>query len=55
MYHEKLKGPVPSGLVATRLPFCDPDELQKIKTGSFTAGAEGYDVYRTALAPGAES
>ena len=43
-YHEKLNGAVPFGLEATRVPFCDPESLQYINTGSFTAGNEGYDV-----------
>jgi hypothetical protein len=51
----KLKGPVPPGLTAWIVPFCVPDELQKMKTGSFTPGAKGKLVYLTALAPGAES
>jgi hypothetical protein len=43
-YHEKLKGAVPFGLAATRVPFCDPESLQYINTGSFTVGNEGYAV-----------
>jgi hypothetical protein len=54
-YHAKLNGPVPWGLAALRDPFWDPDVLQKIKIGSFTEGAEGYEVYLTAFAPGAVS
>jgi hypothetical protein len=50
-----LYGPVPPGLPAFNAPFCVPDALQKIKTGSLTVGADGYEVYRTALIPGAES
>jgi len=52
LYHAKLNGPVPWGLAAFIAPFWDPDVLQNIKMGSFTAGAEGYEVYRTAVAPG---
>ena len=55
MYHEKLKGAVPPGLLAIRVPFCDPEALQYINTGSLTAVAEGYEVYLTAFIPGAVS
>jgi hypothetical protein len=55
LYQAKLNGPVPPGLVAVRFPFWVPDELQKINTGSFTPGAEGYEVYLTAFIPGAVS
>jgi hypothetical protein len=54
-YHEKLNGPVPAGLEALSVPFCEPEALQYMKTGSLTAGAEGYEVYLTAFIPGAES
>jgi hypothetical protein len=40
-YHEKLKGPVPTGLVTAKVPFCNPEPLQNIKIGSLTPGAEG--------------
>ena len=40
-YHTKLYGPVPPGLLAIIAPFCVPDALQKIKTGSLTVGADG--------------
>jgi len=53
--HVKVKGPVPPGLTALRLPFCVPVGLQKIKTGSLTEGADGYEVYLTLLIPGAVS
>jgi hypothetical protein len=53
--HVKVKGPVPPGLTALRLPFCVPVGLQKIKTGSLTAGADGYEVYLMLLIPGAVS
>jgi hypothetical protein len=49
--HEKVKGPVPPGLNAVSAPFWVPEELQKIKTGCFRAGAEGYEVYLTAVLP----
>jgi hypothetical protein len=55
LYHEKLNDPVPEGLTAVNEPFTVPEVLQYIKTGSFLAGAEGYDTYFTALAPGAAS
>jgi hypothetical protein len=55
LYHENVNGPVPPGLTAFRLPFTVPDELQKIKTGFFTPGEEGYEVYLTAFATGAVS
>jgi hypothetical protein len=49
LYHENVNGATPPGLSAVRFPFCDPDELQKMNIGSFTA------VYLLALIPGAES
>jgi hypothetical protein len=55
LYHENANGPVPPGLTALRLPFTVPDGLQYIKTGSFTPGEEGYEVYLTAFIPGAVS
>lgn len=54
-YQAKLKGPDPPGLVTFRVPFWEPDALQKIKTGSLTPGADGYEVYLIALLPGAEN
>ena len=52
LYQEKSHGPVPPGLWAVRDPFCDPLVLQKIKIWSFFPGAEGYEVYLTALEEG---
>jgi len=46
---------VPPGLMAVIFPFCDPEELQNMNIGSLTTGAEGYEVYRIALAPGADN
>jgi hypothetical protein len=55
LYHVKLKGPVPPGLTAVRAPLTLPDELQKTKTGSLAEGELGYEIYLTALDPGADS
>jgi hypothetical protein len=55
LYQAKVKGPVPPGLEALRLPLCVPEELQKINTGCLTEGAERYEVYLTAMLPGAVS
>jgi len=41
LYHVKLNGPVPPGLLAFSVPFCEPDVLQYMKTGSLAVGAEG--------------
>jgi len=41
LYHEKLKGPVPEGLTAVRVPLTSPEALQKTKTGSLLPGLEG--------------
>jgi hypothetical protein len=55
LYHEKLYGAVPPGLIAFIVPACEPEALQKMKIGSFTEGSVVYDVYLTAFAPGPES
>ena len=54
-YQVKLKGPVPEGLAALRVPTWLPVALHSIKTGSLTPGSDGYDVNRIALDPGANS
>jgi hypothetical protein len=55
LYHEKLYGAIPPGLIAFIVPVWEPEALQKMKIGSFTNGSVEYDVYLTAFAPGPES